>query len=155
MKVPVYFRLLAGIVVVSFALEGCSNLPTTGTSIAGAPDGTAELMVITAGGQTQLEEISFLAAVDRKDHQLVLVDFWAPWCGPCRQLTPAIEATKKKWGDKLEVVKVDIDENVAIADHLRVNAIPDVRIFRDGMQIGDFVGVMSTDEIDALLRSLE
>ena len=99
--------------------------------------------------------LRFLEAVDRKDQRLVLIDFWAPWCGPCRQLSPALEATKKKWGDKLEVVKVNVDDNQAIARHLGVNAIPDVRIFSNGTQVGDFVGIMALDEIDGLLRSLQ
>ena len=85
----------------------------------------------------------------------VLVDFWAPWCGPCRQLSPSLEAAKKKWGDKLDVVKVNVDDNQAIAQHLGVTAIPDVRIFSNGTQVGDFVGVRPQDEIDGLLRSLQ
>lgn len=155
MKLPVYFRLLAGLVVISWGLLGCNNLPTTGTSIAGAPDGVAEIMVVTSNGQTVLEKIGFLKAVDRKDQKLVLIDFWAPWCGPCRQLSPSLEAAKKKWGDKLDVVKVNVDDNQAIAQHLGVTAIPDVRIFSNGTQVGDFVGVRPQDEIDGLLRSLQ
>ncbi len=155
MKVQFSVGLLASFAAILFALPGCNHLPTTGTSITGTPDGAAEVMMVSASGQIQLKEIGFLEAVDRTDQKLVLVDFWAPWCGPCRKLTPAIEATKTTWGDKLEVVKVNVDDNSAIAQHLGVNAIPDVRIFRNGTQVGDFGGVMPKDEIDALLRSLQ
>jgi thioredoxin len=155
MKVKVCFRLLAGLMVVSCAVPGCNDFPTTGMSIVGTPDGEAEIIVVTASGATELKDIGFLEAVDRKDQKLVLVDFWAPWCGPCRKLSPALEETKKKWGDKLDVVKVNVDDNQAIAGHLGVNGIPDVRIFCNGIQVGDFVGVMPVDEIDALLRSLQ
>lgn len=155
MKVQVHLRLLVGVAVFLFAVPGCNDLPTTGTSIAGTPDGVAEIMVVKANGETELKEIGFLEAVDRTDQKLVLIDFWAPWCGPCRILTPALEATKQKWGDKLEVVKVNVDDNRAIARHLGVSSIPDVRIFSNGTQVGDFVGPMPKDEIDALLRSLE
>ena len=85
----------------------------------------------------------------------LLVDFYAPWCGPCRKLAPLLESVKAKWGDKLEVVKVDIDVNEAIALHLGIDAIPSVRIFSGGVQVGDFVGLMPQDEIEALLRSLK
>lgn len=155
MKLQAYSVPLAGLAIVLLTLPGCSDLPTTGSPIAGAPNGAAEVMMVSDNGEIQLEKMEFLEAVDRKDQKLVLVDFWAPWCGPCRQLTPSLEALKKKWGEKLEVVEVDIDENTAITRHLRINAIPDVRIFRGGVQIGDFVGLMPMDEIDALLRSLQ
>ena len=148
------WRLTCLFVLLSI-LPGCGDLPTSGMPIAGCPDGTAELMAVGAAGQIQLESIGFLEAVDRKDQKLILVDFWAPWCGPCRQLTPAIEATKLKWGDKLDVIKVNVDENNAIAAHLQIHMIPDVRIFRNGTQVGDFGGVMPADEIDGLLRSLQ
>lgn len=147
--------LLTGLFVLLSTLPGCSDLPTSGTPIAGCPDGTGELMAVGAPGRVQLESIGFLKAVDRKDQKLVLVDFWAPWCGPCLKLTPAIEATKLKWGDKLDVIKVNVDENNAIAAHLQIHAIPDVRIFRNGTQVADFGGFMPADEIDALLRSLQ
>lgn len=155
MKVQVYFRLLTGLVIVLCAVSGCNNLPTTGMPIAGTPDGVAEIVVVKASGATELKDIGFLEAVDRKDQKLVLIDFWAPWCGPCRELSPVLEATKKKWGDKLDVVKVNVDDNPAISQHLRIDAIPDIRIFCNGTQVGDFVGVMAADEIDALLRSLQ
>lgn len=155
MKVQEYFRLHTGVLLALCAVPGCNNLPTTGMSIAGTPDGVAEIMVVTASGETALEDISFLEAVDRKDQKLVLIDFWAPWCGPCLQLSPLLEATKKKWGDKLEVVKVNVDDNQAISRHLGVNGIPDVRIFSNGTQVGEFVGVIPRDEIEGLLRSLQ
>jgi thioredoxin len=155
MKWQYYLGQLLGIAAILSVVPGCSDLPTTGVPISGTPDGTAEVVVVSATGQIDHEEIAFLAAVDRKDQKLVLVDFWAPWCGPCLQLTPSIEVIKKKWGDKLQVVKVNVDENMPIASHLGIESIPNVRIFRNGTQVGDFTGVMPQDEIDALLRSLQ
>lgn len=154
-KMNIQIRLAIITAVAVLTLPGCNDLPSTGKPIAGAPDGVAEVMVLSASGSIKLEEAKFLELVSRTDQKLVLVDFWAPWCGPCRQMAPSLEALKKKWGDKLEVVKVDIDQNSEISNHLQVNSIPDVRIFRNGVQVADFVGVMPKEEIEALLRSLQ
>lgn len=155
MKLNVQIRLLIFSIAMLLTMPGCNDLPSTGKPIAGTPDGIAEIMVLSKDGDIALEEAKFLEAVARTDQRLVLVDFWAPWCGPCRQMAPSLEALKKKWGDKLDVVKVDVDQNSAISSHLGISSIPDVRIFRNGVQVGDFVGAMPKDEIDALLRSLQ
>jgi thioredoxin 1 len=155
MKLNVQNRIATMLAAAFLAVAGCNDLPSTGKPIAGAPDGVAEVMVLSKDGTVQLEEAKFLERVARTDQKLILVDFWAPWCGPCRQMAPSLEALKKKWGDKLDVVKVDVDQNSAISDHLGISSIPDVRIFRNGVQVGDFVGAMPKDEIDALLRSLQ
>ncbi len=155
MKFNVDIRLAIMTAAAFLAVPGCNDLPSTGTSITGAPDGATEIMVLSKNGDVELEVANFLEVVARKDQKLVLVDFWAPWCGPCLQMAPSLVAMKKKWGDKLDVVKVDVDQNSAISQHLGINSIPDVRIFRNGVQVGDFVGAMSKEEIDALLRSLQ
>lgn len=155
MKSLNWLKLFA-IITLIFALPaGCNDLPTTGTPVAGTPDGMAELMEIDPSGKIKLTEAQFLQVVERKDRKLVVIDFWAPWCGPCRKLTPILEKIKMKWGDELEVVKVNVDENSAISSHLDISAIPNVRIFSAGVQVGDFVGLMPQDEIEALLRSLK
>jgi thioredoxin len=114
-----------------------------------------EILSVDKDGKIQHVEGKFLEAVNRTDSRLVLVDCWAEWCGPCRKLGPILEEVKKSWGDKLEVVKVDIDQNPEIAQHLRAESIPDVRIFRSGTQIGEFVGLMPRAEIEGYLKSLE
>lgn len=157
MKSGIYRNLILILATAILTGSGCQDLPTSGSPIAGAPDGVAEILVVSESGAIGMQEIGFLAAVERQDQQLVLVDFWAPWCGPCLQMAPTLVSLKKQWGDKLEVVKVDVDapKNSQIASHLRIDSIPNVRIYRGGVQVGDFVGVMPKDEIDALLRSLQ
>jgi thioredoxin 1 len=146
--------ILAGISCLAILLAGCGEGPKNGIPIAGTPDGVVEYLAVTDAGEIEHKEGNFLELVNRKDQKLVLVDFWATWCGPCVRLAPQLEQIRKDWGDKLEVVKVDVDQVPQIAQHLGINSIPDVRIFRNGTQVGSFVGLMPRAEIEALLKSL-
>ena len=134
---------------------GCNQGPRNGKPIAGSPDGSVELLSLATDGTIEHADGMFLELVQRTDQKLILVDFWAAWCGPCRQLGPTLEKIKAKWGDNIEVVKVDVDQCPEISEYLEVNAIPDVRIYRGGTQVGDFVGTMPFSEIDSLLKSLK
>ena len=69
--------------------------------------------------------------VEASDSKLVIVDFWAPWCGPCKQLTPILEKIISKSGDKITLVKINIDENQQIAAQLRIQSIPTVYAFKN------------------------
>jgi putative thioredoxin len=72
---------------------------------------------------------------------LVLVDFWANWCGPCKQLAPVLEKVVKSYGGKVRLVKLDTDAHPSIAAQLRVQSLPTVYAFRDGRPLDGFVGV--------------
>lgn len=134
---------------------GCNQGPRNGKPIAGSPDGSVDLLTLATDGSIEHSEGKFLELVQRTDQKLILVDFWATWCGPCRQLAPTLEKIKAKWGDNIDVVKVDVDKCPEISDYLEVTSIPDVRIYRGGTQVGDFVGTMPFSEIDSLLKSLK
>ena len=77
----------------------------------------------------------------------VLVDFWAPWCGPCRALTPTIEKVINEKGGKIRLVKINIDENPQIAGQLGVQSIPNVFAFAGGRPVDMFLGNMPEGEV--------
>ena len=79
--------------------------------------------------------------------KLIIVDFWAPWCGPCKQLTPILENVAKKSVDKITLVKINIDENQQIATQLRIQSIPTVYAFKDKQIVNAFQGVIPEKQV--------
>ena len=92
--------------------------------------------------------------VEKSKQKIMIVDFWAPWCGPCKALTPILERQAFKKKEQLEVVKVNIDENQAIASQLRIQSIPAVFAFSDGQPVDGFMGAKSEPEVEKFFEAL-
>ena len=85
--------------------------------------------------------------IEASENKLIVVDFWAPWCGPCKQLTPILEKIISKSGDKITLVKINIDENQQIAAQLRIQSIPTVYAFKNKQIVNAFQGVIPEGQI--------
>lgn len=84
----------------------------------------------------------------------VLVDFWAPWCGPCQMVSPMLEAVAEKMGDKLKVVKMNTDENMQTAQKYEIMAIPSLLVFKKGEVVERIVGVKPQPQLEAQLQEI-
>jgi len=87
-----------------------------------------------------------------KNNRVVLVDFWAGWCGPCRALAPTIEELAKDYVGKALVAKLDVDENPEKAECYQVFSIPTLIVFKDGCEVERLVGLCAKGKIDAVLN---
>jgi thioredoxin 1 len=93
-----------------------------------------------AGNVLELSEANFDASV-LKNAKPVLVDFWAVWCGPCRQVAPIVESLAQKWGDKVAVAKLNVDDVPGIAERYGIMSIPTLMLFKGGQVVERVVGL--------------
>ena len=76
----------------------------------------------------------------------VLVDFWAPWCGPCKMIAPILEELAGEFGDKVKIGKINVDDDQELAAQFGIRGIPTVMLFKGGEVVNSFVGVRSKDD---------
>ena len=97
----------------------------------------------------------FMADVVDASHDVaVVVDFWAPWCGPCKQLTPALEKAVREAKGAVRLVKINIDENPEVAQQMRIQSIPAVYAFKDGRPVDGFVGAVPDSQVKQFISRL-
>lgn len=87
-----------------------------------------------------------------KSNKLILIDFYANWCGPCKMLAPILAEIADEYSDKLAIGKVNVDENMELAQKFYVEGIPMAVIFKDGVNVDEFVGFKDKDEIVEILK---
>jgi putative thioredoxin len=129
----------------------------TGNEIA-QPQGATGGPVPAPSGSAYIKDASLATfAADVLDASMdvpVIVDFWAPWCGPCKQLGPALERLVNEAKGALRLVKVNIDENPEIAQQLRIQSIPTVYAFRNGQPIDGFMGAIPESQLRQFVQGL-
>lgn len=110
--------------------------------IGGESGGAGPEVIVDATTATFAKDV-----VEASRDQLVLVDFWADWCGPCKQLTPVLESVVKSYEGTVKLVKVNVDQNQALAGQLRIQSLPTVYAFKDGRPVDGFMGVQPESAI--------
>ncbi len=85
---------------------------------------------------------------------IVMVDFWAVWCGPCRMIAPTVEELAKEYAGKIKVAKLNTDENPDIASRYKIMGIPTIMFFKDGEKVDQIVGAVPKPQLKAKIESL-
>jgi len=139
--------------ITALIVAGCTQVPLK--TLEGAPDGNAEVLEGTDSPDRDLKHVNaqFLDVV-KQPGRVVLVEFWATWCGPCLQLAPELEGVVRQFGDTVTVVKVDIESaaNAELRSFFEIYAIPEMRIFVNGEPVGSISGYADSATIARKLQ---
>lgn len=112
----------------------------------------SEGMPIVADAKKSNSGFTMASYSDAVARGLVLVDFYATWCGPCKMMAPHVEALDKEYGENLKVVKVDTDKSLEVAQHFKISGIPLVKIYKDGKEVYSQMGYHAKEALKAELE---
>src|SRR5499425_2351132 len=115
----------------------------------GVAAATADGLVKDTTTQTFRKDV-----IEESRHQPVLVDFWAPWCGPCKQLTPVLEKAVRSAKGAVKLVKMNIDDHPAIPGQMGIQSIPAVIAFSNGQPVDGFMGALPESQVVAFLERI-
>ncbi|MBU8848290.1 MAG: thioredoxin [Desulfobacterales bacterium] len=101
----------------------------------------------------ELDDDSFEDKVLKSDKP-VMVDFWAPWCGPCKAIAPTVDALEKEYGDKMTFVKVNVDENPISPSKYGVQAIPTLIFFKNGEIANQITGMVAKEKLEETIKGV-
>ena len=107
---------------------------------------------MSAESVKHVTDATFEADVLKSDRP-VLVDYWAEWCGPCRMIAPVLEEVSRDYSGRVQVAKLNVDDNQSIAQRFGVRGIPTLMLFRNGAVIGTSVGALSKSQLTLFLDS--
>lgn len=103
-------------------------------------------------GIEQITDQTFANEVEKEDAGTVLVDFWAPWCGPCKMLAPILDEVEAEIGDKIKITKMNVDENPEVPGRFGVMSIPTLILFQNGKVVNKLSGLQPKEQLLAWLN---
>lgn len=111
-------------------------------------------VLLAKGGIFMLDYVydSNFESIVLNSEKPVLVDFWAQWCGPCKMLAPVIEKVSKSLDGKVDIVKLDVDENPIVSNTYGISSIPTLVLFNEGKPMGKIVGFRPAEQIESIIK---
>ncbi|HXG30575.1 MAG TPA: thioredoxin [Thermodesulfobacteriota bacterium] len=106
-----------------------------------------------SAGIVELSDSTFESEVLKSDTP-VLVDFWAPWCGPCRMIAPVVEEIAASYNGRLKVGKLNVDDNQEVTMRYRIRSIPTLILFKDGKAVDQIIGAVPKSEIERIIKKV-